>query len=215
MECLCAIDFGSHNLQASIRLEEQIDLAGIGAAEVLIPVAGSATKACCSSGRIFGCKSFHVGLFQAVLFPHVAIEFPHFIDVDGIIVHDFGTEVDGVAAMDGEVEGTFDSDLRSMVGILAPWGIAPAESCLEVVHAVFEPFAQFAKTCIAIDVLIPIDLVETSAPTSVGGILVAAQAIVDAVEERRRITLADERLDIAGTERVLAIVHIVAHHIVR
>ncbi len=58
VECLGAVDFGSHYLQVSIRLEEQIDFAGIGAAEVLVPVFTSSAKACCCCGRIFGFQSY-------------------------------------------------------------------------------------------------------------------------------------------------------------
>ena len=117
--------------------------------------------------------------------------------------------------MHGAVEWTFDSDLRGVIGILAPWGIAPGEACLEVVHAVLEPFAQFAETRVTIDVLVAIDLVETAAPTSVGGVFVTAKAIVDAVEERWRVAFADQRLGVAGSERILAVVHIVSDDIVR
>ena len=80
-------------------------------------------------------------------------------------------------------------------------------------HGGLHPFAQLTETIVTIHAVEPLDLIKTATPASESRIFVSTESVGKRIKECRGVAFADIRLRITGTQRILAVVHILLNKV--
>ena len=200
-------DLGGGEGDLILPFEEQIDTPRIAAARGLTPVGAVLLDA------LLGIL-VEPGSGAPLLLPHMASNAPSTLHITGVSVTNLGRQRYRFATFDRAVQTTFDGDFGGVVGLLVGGGDAPFQTSLEVSQGRLQPLTQRAEADITIDILEPLDPIKTTAPTAIGGVLVGAHTVVDAVEEGRCISLADVGLGVEFAQRIFAVLQVLADEVV-
>ena len=154
------------------------------------------------------------GARATLLLPHRATHTPCTLHIARIFVRNLGRQDDLLATLDDAIQPLLDLNHWGVVGLLVLGRQAPMQTRLKVAQGGLQPLAQGPQAHIAIDILKALDLVESTAPTAIGRILIGTQTIRQRIEEGRCIALADEGLNVEFTQRILAVLEILTDEVV-